>query len=74
MQYAKVKTIAEEYNIGVKTVRAWIRKGLITASKPDTGPILVNVQSVSKYLSGCKIVDTDTDTLVADICAGLSLN
>jgi len=74
LQYAKVKTIAKEFDIGEKTVRSWIKKGLIIASKPDTGPTLVNVQSVGKYLTGCRVNHPETDTIVSDILSQISAN
>jgi predicted site-specific integrase-resolvase len=74
MVYSKVKTTAEQYGICEKTAIAWIKKGLITASKPETGPTLINVQSVSDYLPACTLKDTRTDTIVKNILSEMSMN
>jgi len=74
LQYAKVSTVASRFNVGEKTVRSWIKKGLIKASKPDTGPTLVNITSVSDYLSSCALNETDADSITAELLNSLAAN
>lgn len=71
---AKIKTIALRFDVGEKTVRAWINKGLISATAPDIGPMLVDIDSVSQYLTRKKHTCPETDTIVADILGELSMN
>jgi len=74
LQYAKVSTVAHRFNVGEKTVRSWIKGGLIEASKPATGPTLINITSVIDYLSRCAVNETDADAITAELLNSLAAN
>lgn len=74
MEYAKVKTAAQKFNVSQGTIRAWIKKGLISASRPGPRTTLVNIKSITDYLAACQAKDHGTDEIVDTMISQLSMN
>jgi len=68
--WAKIKKAAKYADIGERTMREWLRKGLKYSRLPS-GTILVRYSDIDDFLESFSVNGDQVDKIVNDVCKEL---